>query len=154
MLYDNGQLVKLYADAYRLTGNRKWKRVFEETIAYVLRDMTHPEGGFYASEDADSEGEEGKFYVWTPAEVKAVLGDTDGATACRAYGVTERGNFEHGVSCNAHEMSLMAGLVTLCDSVSYRTWENDYELERHAKADPVASVARRHEAQRGDWDPH
>jgi uncharacterized protein YyaL (SSP411 family) len=117
MLYDNGQLVKLYADAYRLTGNRKWKRVFEETIAYVLRDMTHPEGGFYASEDADSEGEEGKFYVWTPAEVKAVLGDTDGATACRAYGVTERGNFEHGVSCNAHEMSLMAGLVTLCDSV-------------------------------------
>ena len=98
MLYDNGQLVKLYADAYRLTGNRKWKRVFEETIAYVLRDMTHPEGGFYASEDADSEGEEGKFYVWTPAEVKAVLGDTDGATACRAYGVTERGNFEHGAS--------------------------------------------------------
>ena len=96
MLYDNGQLVKLYADAYRLTGNRKWRRVFEESIAYVLRDMTHPEGGFYASEDADSEGEEGKFYVWTPAQVKAVLGDTDGAIACRAYGVTERGNFEHG----------------------------------------------------------
>lgn len=117
MLYDNGQMVKLYADAYRLTGNRKWKRIFEETIAYVLRDMTHPEGGFYASEDADSEGEEGKFYVWTPAEAKVVLGDTDGATACRAYGVTERGNFEHGVSCDAHEMSLMAGLVTLCDSI-------------------------------------
>jgi hypothetical protein len=78
MLYDNGQLVKLYADAYRLTGNRKWRRVFEESIAYVLRDMTLPEGGFYASEDADSEGEEGKFYVWTPSEVQAVLGDPDG----------------------------------------------------------------------------
>jgi len=98
MLYDNGQLVKLYADAYRLTGNRAWRRVFEETIAYVLRDMTHPEGGFYASEDADSEGEEGKFYVWTPSEVKAVLGDKDGTIACRAYGITERGNFEHGTT--------------------------------------------------------
>ena len=98
MLYDNGQLVKLYADAYRLTGNRKWRRVFEESIAYVLRDMTHPEGGFYASEDADSEGEEGKFYAWTPTEVRAVLGDTDGAIACRAYGVTEQGNFEHGAT--------------------------------------------------------
>jgi len=98
MLYDNGQLVKLYADVYRLTGNRKWRRIFEESIAYVLRDMTHPEGGFYASEDADSEGDEGKFYAWTPAQVKEVLGDTDGATACRAYGVTERGNFEHGAT--------------------------------------------------------
>jgi len=98
MLYDNGQLVKLYADAYRLTGNPKWRRVFDESIAYVLRDMTHPEGGFYASEDADSEGEEGKFYAWTPAEMRAVLGDADGAVACRAYGVTERGNFEHGTT--------------------------------------------------------
>ena len=98
MLYDNGQLVKLYADAYRATGKRSWRLVFEETITYVLRDMTHPDGGFYASEDADSEGEEGKFYVWTPAEVKTVLGESDGAIACRAYGVTERGNFEHGTT--------------------------------------------------------
>ncbi len=98
MLYDNGQLVKLYADAYRVTGKRSWRRVFDETIAYVLRDMTHPDGGFYASEDADSEGEEGKFYVWTPAEVQAVLGESDGTSACRAYGVTERGNFEHGTT--------------------------------------------------------
>ncbi|MGF6298081.1 thioredoxin domain-containing protein [Paraburkholderia sp. WC7.3d] len=98
MLYDNGQLVKLYADAYRLTGKQAWRRIFEETIAYVLRDMTHPDGGFHAGEDADSEGMEGKFYVWTPAEVKAVLGESDGALACRAYGVTEHGNFEHGAT--------------------------------------------------------
>lgn len=98
MLYDNGQLVKLYADAYRATGEPAWRRVFEETIDYILHDMTHPEGGFYASEDADSEGEEGKFYVWTPAQIQAVLGDPDAALACRAYGVTATGNFEHGTT--------------------------------------------------------
>jgi uncharacterized protein YyaL (SSP411 family) len=98
MLYDNGQLVKLYADAYRATGEPAWRRVFEETIDYILRDMTHPEGGFYASEDADSEGEEGKFYVWTPAQVQAVLGDPDAALACQAYGVTATGNFELGTT--------------------------------------------------------
>ncbi|MGH8374944.1 MAG: thioredoxin domain-containing protein, partial [Pseudomonas sp.] len=98
MLYDNGQLVKFYADAYRATGKPAWRRVFEETIDYTLRDMTHPEGGFYASEDADSEGEEGKYYVWTPAQVQAVLGDPDAALACRAYGVIATGNFEHGTT--------------------------------------------------------
>ncbi|MGF6782202.1 thioredoxin domain-containing protein [Paraburkholderia sp. GAS334] len=98
MLYDNGQLVKLYADAYRLTGKEAWRRVVEETIDYVLRDMTHPGGGFYAGEDADSEGQEGKFYVWTVAGIEAVLGDSDGAMACQAYGVTEHGNFEHGAT--------------------------------------------------------
>lgn len=98
MLYDNGQLVTLYADAYRLTGKKAWRRVFEQTVAYILRDMTHPCGGFHAGEDADSEGKEGRFYVWTRAELTAVLGKSEGAMACRAYGVTERGNFEHGTS--------------------------------------------------------
>ncbi|MBC7703182.1 MAG: thioredoxin domain-containing protein [Rhodoferax sp.] len=98
MLYDNAQLVKLYADAYRVTGKRSWRRVFEQTIAYVLRDLAHHDGGFYASEDADSEGEEGTFYIWTPAQVAAVLGQSDAAFACRVYSVTERGNFEHGAT--------------------------------------------------------
>lgn len=98
MLYDQGQLVKLYADAYRATGNPRWRRVFEETIEYVLRDLTDPAGGFYSSEDADSEGEEGRFYVWTPAQLRRVLGEDDGAFACRVFGVTERGNFEHGTT--------------------------------------------------------
>ncbi|MDP3817034.1 thioredoxin domain-containing protein [Pseudomonas sp.] len=117
MLYDNGQLVKLYADAYRATGQPAWRRVFEETIGYILRDMTHPEGGFYASEDADSEGEEGKFYVWTPAQVQAVLGEADAALACRAYGVSAAGNFEHGstvlyraAALDAEEEAQLAGL--------------------------------------------
>ncbi|QCP50243.1 thioredoxin domain-containing protein [Trinickia violacea] len=117
MLYDNGQLVKLYANAYRLTGKEAWRRVVEETIAYVLRDMTHPDGGFHAGEDADSEGQEGKYYVWTPAEINAVLGESDGALACRAYGVTEHGNFEHGatvlhraVELDAQQAVCLAGL--------------------------------------------
>ncbi|MEO8450495.1 MAG: thioredoxin domain-containing protein, partial [Gemmatimonadota bacterium] len=98
MLYDNGQLVKLYADAYRLTGKLEWRRVFDETITYMLRDMAHPDGAFFASEDADSEGDEGKFYVWTPTELASALGEDDGAFAGRAYGVTERGNFEHSAT--------------------------------------------------------
>jgi hypothetical protein len=88
----------LYADAYRLTGKPSWRRIFEESIDYVLRDLSHPEGGFFASEDADSEGEEGRFYVWTPAQVQAVLGPQDGAFACRALGITDEGNFEGGRS--------------------------------------------------------
>jgi uncharacterized protein YyaL (SSP411 family) len=96
MLYDNGQLIKLYADAYRLTGTARYRRVFEESIGYLVRDLCHPDGAFFASEDADSEGEEGKFYVWTPAQVKAVLGEADAAQFCRTYGVSEAGNFEHG----------------------------------------------------------
>jgi uncharacterized protein YyaL (SSP411 family) len=108
MLYDNGQLVALYADAYRQTGKPAWRRVFENTIAYILRDMTHPDGSFYAGEDADSEGGEGRFYVWTPAEVKAVLGQAEGARACLAYGVTDGGNFEHGTSVLRRAVALDA----------------------------------------------
>jgi uncharacterized protein len=106
MLYDQGQLVKLYADAYRATGNASWRSIFEQTIDYVLREMTHPAGGFYSSEDADSEGEEGKFYVWTPAQVNSVLGEDDGAFVCRAYGVTEAGNFEHGTTVLNRDLEL------------------------------------------------
>jgi uncharacterized protein len=94
MLYDNGQLVRLYADAFRLTGQRSWRVAFEETIEYVLRDLSHPLGAFFASEDADSEGEEGRFYVWTPAQVNDVLGRHDGAFACSVLGISEQGNFE------------------------------------------------------------
>jgi uncharacterized protein YyaL (SSP411 family) len=98
MLYDNGQLVKLYADAYRATGREDWRKVFEGTIAYVLRDLRHGEGGFFASEDADSEGEEGKFYVWSLDELQAALGEEDARFAAHAYGVRPGGNFEHGKS--------------------------------------------------------
>lgn len=94
MLYDNALLAGVYVEAYQATGEAEYARTARETIDYVLRDMTGPEGGFYSAEDADSEGHEGKFYVWTPDEIEAVLGDDAGATFGRVYDVSDSGNFE------------------------------------------------------------
>jgi uncharacterized protein YyaL (SSP411 family) len=98
MLYDNAQLLRLYADAYRITKDTFYRGVVVETVGYVRREMLHSEGGFYATQDADSEGEEGKFFVWTPEQITAILGPNVGEIFCRAYGVDEQGNFEHGTS--------------------------------------------------------
>ena len=94
MLYDNALLAGVYVEAYQATGNADYARVAHETIGYVLRDMTGPEGGFFSAEDADSEGHEGKFYVWTADEIDEVLGDDAGSTFGRVYDVTDAGNFE------------------------------------------------------------
>ena len=94
MLYDNALLSRLYLEAYQATGDAFYRRIAEETLDYVLRDMTSAEGGFYSAEDADSEGEEGKFYVWTPEEIAAVLDPDEASLAARYWDVTERGNFE------------------------------------------------------------
>jgi len=95
MLYDNGQLARLYLHTWLATGDPEYRRVAEETLDYILREMTHPEGGFYSSQDADSEGEEGKFFVWTPEEVRGALGDDDLArVALRYWGVDDGPNFE------------------------------------------------------------
>ncbi len=98
MLYDNAQLARVYLAAYQATGNAFFRGVAEDTIDYVLRDMTDPSGGFYSTEDADSEGEEGRFYVWTPAELRAVLGDEDARLVGAFYDVSDAGNFEGGKS--------------------------------------------------------
>jgi uncharacterized protein YyaL (SSP411 family) len=98
MLYDNALLSKTYLEAYQVTGNPEYARVAKETFAYLLRDMRAPEGGFYSAEDADSEGVEGKFYVWTPDELEAVLGEADGKVFSQLYDVTPHGNFEEGKS--------------------------------------------------------
>jgi uncharacterized protein len=94
MLYDNALLSRLYLETYQATGDAFYRRIAEETLDYVLRDMTSEEGGFYSSEDADSEGEEGKFYVWTPDELEATLDPDEASLAARYWDVTERGNFE------------------------------------------------------------
>jgi uncharacterized protein YyaL (SSP411 family) len=94
MLYDNAQLARLYLDAYRAFGAPRYRRIAEETLQYVIREMTGPEGGFYSAQDADSEGVEGKFYVWTPDELAAVLGAELADIVGAAYGVTAEGNFE------------------------------------------------------------
>lgn len=98
MLYDQALLALAYLEAYQVTKDPFFAQVSREIFTYVLRDLTSPEGAFYSAEDADSEGEEGKFYVWTPEEVKEVLGEEDGLFFCEIYEVTEEGNFEGGRS--------------------------------------------------------
>jgi len=90
MLYDNALIPRPYLHAWQLTGEQRFRQVVEETVAYVLRDLRSPEGGLYSAEDADSEGEEGKFYVWRFADIEAI----GGSAATDWYGVTEAGNFE------------------------------------------------------------
>jgi len=93
MLYDNAQLARVYLHAWQVSGESFYHTIAEEILDYVAREMTDPEGGFYSTQDADSEGEEGKFFVWTPAEIRSLLGQEADAFM-EAYGVTEAGNFE------------------------------------------------------------
>ncbi len=94
MLYDNALLARSYLEAWQVTGEPEFRRITEETLAFVAREMAAPEGGFYSALDADSDGEEGKFYVWTPTELVEVLGTEQAARVAEAFDVTERGNFE------------------------------------------------------------
>lgn len=93
MLYDNAQLVQLYLDAYLVSGNVAFADVARDVLRYVLRDMTHPDGGFYSAEDADSEGKEGKFYCWTHREMASLLAPEEFNVAVKYFGVTSQGNF-------------------------------------------------------------
>jgi uncharacterized protein YyaL (SSP411 family) len=107
MLYDNAQLARVYPHAWQVTGNAFYRTIVEETLDYIVREMTDPGGGFYSTQDADSEGEEGKFFVWTPDEIRDALaspllgpvsgtrgGDGREGAFMAAYGITEQGNFE------------------------------------------------------------
>lgn len=97
MLYDNAQLAQTYAHAYQITGKAFYRGIAEEILEYVLREMTGDAGEFYSAQDADSEGEEGKYFVWTPQEVRAATGEFNANVFCAFYDVTEQGNWsEHG----------------------------------------------------------
>ena len=98
MLYDQGTLLPTYLEAWRQTNDDFFRHVVEETSDYLLREMRNLGGAFFSSTDADSEGEEGKFFAWTPEELTEVLGKADGKKAAILFGVTEKGNFEHGTS--------------------------------------------------------
>lgn len=94
MLYDNALLVLAYVEAWKLTKNELYLTVTERTLRYMMRELTHEKGGFYCGQDADSDGREGKYYVFTPEEIEAVLGEQNGREFCRWYGITKEGNFE------------------------------------------------------------
>jgi uncharacterized protein YyaL (SSP411 family) len=96
MLYDNALLVPCYLETFQATGEAFYRDIAEETLGWVLREMTGPEGPFYSTLDADSEGEEGKFYVWTAAEIDQILGKDDSDLFSAVYGVESDGNWEHG----------------------------------------------------------
>jgi len=98
MLYDNAQLLHLYSEAQQVEPRPLWEKTVRETVAYLQREMTSGDGAFFAAQDADSEGEEGKFFVWTPQEIDAVLGGELGLRVRDAFHVTAAGNFEHGTS--------------------------------------------------------
>jgi uncharacterized protein YyaL (SSP411 family) len=95
MLYDNALLARLYTRAWQWKKEPLFARIANEILGYVQREMTSPDGAFYSTQDADSEGEEGKFYVWSRAEVMSLLGETDGRLFCALYDITDRGNWEN-----------------------------------------------------------
>ncbi len=95
MLYDNALLVRTYVEAFQVTGLERYRQVARETLDYILREMTSPEGGFYSATDADSEGVEGKFFVWTPEQIREVVTDEEDASRfCAYYDITTKGNWE------------------------------------------------------------
>jgi uncharacterized protein len=106
MLYDNALLLRLNTDAWRATKEPRFAATVREIAAYVAREMTAPDGGFYATQDADSEGEEGKFFVWTPAEIDGLLSADEYAAAREVFGITDEGNFEES---GATVLSLVNG---------------------------------------------
>tara|TARA_B100000029_G_scaffold516813_1_gene634897 strand:- start:78592 stop:80673 length:2082 start_codon:yes stop_codon:yes gene_type:complete len=108
MLYDNALLLRTYTEAFQATGEPLFRNTVTETGFYIIREMLKPNGGFYATQDADSEGEEGKFYVWTPGEIQAILGEERSTLFTQYYGVDDVGNFEHGASVLHQKVELEA----------------------------------------------
>ncbi len=125
MLYDNAQLVRVYLHAYQVTGNDAYKTIVVETLEYVRREMLDADGGFYSSQDADSEGEEGKFFVWTPDEIENVLGNSDGHAFCAAYDISAGGNFEgHSIPNLRSKQSLAPARNTAFDEPRRKLFEH------------------------------
>jgi len=127
MLYDNAQLTQLYLDAFLVSGEPQHAAVVRDILGYVLRDMTHPGGGFYSAEDADSEGQEGKFYCWTHEELSKLLSPEEFNVAARHFGVTKQGNFvdhSHPNPLPGLNVLSVAKPLTPAHSPSEGEWEN------------------------------
>lgn len=144
MLYDNAQLAQLYLDAWLVSGAERHAAVVRGILGYVLRDMTHPEGGFCSAEDADSEGHEGKFYCWTRAELSRLLTVEEFNVAVRHFGVTEAGNFVD----HSHPRPLPGqNVLSIVDSDVAAA---DVPLLAAARAKMIAARAQRVRPQRDD----
>jgi uncharacterized protein YyaL (SSP411 family) len=140
MLYDNAQLVRVYLHAYQVTGHEFYKRIVVESLDYIQREMLDVSGGFYSTQDADSEGEEGKFFVWTPDEVNDVLSDADAAIFNRLYDITAGGNFEGRNIPNIRDTALdeisaaeNAELIDRCRRKLFAARENRVKPNRDEK---------------------
>jgi uncharacterized protein len=133
MLYDNAQLVRLYAGAYRLTSDERLRFVAEDTLAWMQREMrpTAAPAAFSSAQDADAEGVEGKFHVWTAAEFRAVLG-ADAGPAARLYGVTEAGNWEHGLNVLERRDPESVRSALGLDEAAWRQWEQSVRERLYA----------------------
>lgn len=135
MLYDNALLARVYVEAYQVTKSPLYRQVATETLDYVLREMTGPAGGFYSATDADSEGVEGKFFVWTPADVRAALNDEETARRfCALYDITDAGNWEH--------TNIPNRLRPIEEVARHIDLTTDELLETAARAKPVLYRAR------------
>lgn len=139
MLYDNALLSRLYLHVYQLTKDEAARRVAEETLDYVMREMTDAKGGFYSTQDADSEGEEGKFFVWSRQETIDALGSEDGEIFCEYFDITEEGNFEGhnilNVTSTRPEVANRRGIdVNRLDEIIKRSRRKLFEIrERRVK---------------------
>jgi uncharacterized protein YyaL (SSP411 family) len=129
MLYDNALLSRTYFEAYQATRRERYLRVGEEILGYVLREMKSPEGGFYSTQDADSEGEEGKYFVWTRDEIKDLLGKEKGTPFCAYYGASPQGNFEGKASV----LNIASPLKKVSESYSIPIPELEKVLEEGRK---------------------
>jgi uncharacterized protein len=144
MLYDNAQLISLYSEAYKLFRKPRYKEVVFETIDFMNRELTNTEGGFYSSLDADSEGEEGKFYVWRFSEAQKILGD-NAELFNYYYGITQQGNWEHGINILHSEMSIeaAAGKYNLSTVEAQKSLKESKELllkERAKRVRPATDT--------------
>ncbi|MFR3291319.1 MAG: hypothetical protein ACLTSG_14375 [Lachnospiraceae bacterium] len=118
--YDNALLILAYCKAYELTEQSFYLGVAEKTASYILNEMTSPSGGFYSAQDADSDGEEGKYYVFTPEEIIGLLGQADGAAFCERFGITKAGNFEeqeHSQSSHTKRPEQMPASTHFCPAL-------------------------------------
>lgn len=130
MLYDQAMIAMAYIEAYKAAGNEEFKKTAEEIFEYVSRDMTSDEGAFYSAEDADSEGEEGKFYLWTKEELVKILGKENGEIFSKIFEVRDNGNFLEEASGNKTDLNILHLKHTISE-LSKKTGKSEKELERN-----------------------